>query len=913
MGHFSETNLACLHRRQTFMPGFLQDDMSASNIGARLLRQYYHLLLNESVIPTYQGDLRALQGLLTSLVPVAEPMLRAAPALALFMQTAALPEMQRDLALHSNATADGVYGRSAAVPAPVAAQTRALRDYCRAHMCFLNHRVETELFRVPFPEGTTGGGGPRVDRAAADLRQMQPPQPYVAASQTPCGPLLVQEPAPAQVPHPLDPQPAASEEVGAPALAAAGAAVDQALCAAIPKFHYRSLEQQQLVHAAAVGANVMAVLRTGAGKTMAVVGCMLAGLPRIAGQQQRKLVVLLVPLLALKQAAARSLRRYFKSGGADEVVAWAPIPCLKDGLSDLARVIVVTVEDLVHPGFGDYFAGRVSVLFVDEAHWLVDGQAFRPDYPYAASPIRSLGCPIVCMTATASPKTREEILKLLSLDRGVLTVVQSCQRTDMVYRVAKLPPVGDGGGGEVGAFVRLVLATWDEPEWRSRRILIYCLKKDSCTEVADRLGSQMALRPSDAGAVVGLYVGGGEDNSATLAEFTASGSPMRALVGTDSIGCGLDVPDIGIVFHYGAGATSVERFLQQTGRAGRSGRPGEVGLSVVCHVLSEVSAVAKAIDKQGPDGGGSISGCVGGEHRRSDSAAALKIVKEYMSLVAPACRQQWLAQQMGEERPELQACAELCKVTPLCKSRCDLCCAAPVVAANSAAGAAFTAAQATAAAICFRSAFREAETALLGSNCFHCSLETGASRGPCQKQHTRWPSSRCLQCCSTTHHGIRECRLFEPERNRGRCYSCLRPMAGPMGSWTCNRACNGTYAKLRAIGMAVRVLEWAVAEGASSSGDAAAAFIADVKMAAGAAAFAMAEAAARGKKRAAPGASAAELMDEKQWVPIAELLLRPARDEAKEVCRAQVLVWLAYRRTTTTGHGGGPFDYRALL
>ena len=107
-------------------------------------------------------------------------------------------------------------------------------------MCFLNHRVETELFRVPFPEGTTGGGGPRVDRAAADLRQMRPPQPYVAASQTPCGRSWSQEPAPAQVPHPLDPQPAASEEVGAPALAA-GRGSGPGPLRPIPKFHYRSL------------------------------------------------------------------------------------------------------------------------------------------------------------------------------------------------------------------------------------------------------------------------------------------------------------------------------------------------------------------------------------------------------------------------------------------------------------------------------------------------------------------------------------------------------------------------------------------------------------------------------------------------------------------------------------------------
>ena len=371
------------------------------------------------------------------------------------------------------------------------------------------------------------------------------------------------------------------------------------------------------MHAAAVGANVMAVLRTGAGKTMAVVGCMLAGLPRIAGQQQRNLVVLVVPLLALKQAIVGSLQKYFKSDGADEVLAWAPTECcLAKGIGPQVRVVVVTVEDVASEAFYPRFAGRVSVLFVDEAHWLLDGQSFRPAYTQAPAVIRALACPVVCMTATATPKMRRDILELLSLTTSaglqVLNIAQSCQRMDMVYRVTPMQPVASGRGGEVDAFVRLVLATWDEPEWRSRRILIYCLKRESCPEVAERLRRQMAnAAAAGAQVIIGVYMGGGVDNPTTLAAFTAPGSAMRALVGTDSIGCGLDVADIGIVFHYGAAATSVERFLQQTGRAGRSGRPGEGGLSVVVPSVLERSDVEKAIKEKEGSADGSIAGSPG--------------------------------------------------------------------------------------------------------------------------------------------------------------------------------------------------------------------------------------------------------------------------------------------------------------
>ena len=918
MDHFSETNLACLHRRQSFARGFLQEDTSACNVGARHLRQYQHLLLNESVIPTYLGDLRELQGILTNLVPVAEPRLRASPALALFMQTAALPEMQRDLALHSDSVAMQVYGRSADLPEPVAAQTRALRNYFRAHMSLLNSRVERELFGVPLRQGINiGGGGPELDRAAADLRLMRPmPPPYQPAAQTLCSPLLEAPPA---VPFTAQPAPAAasSSQVEARALAAAGQEVDLALSGAIAKFGYRSPEQERLVHAAAVGANVMAVLRTGAGKTMAVVGCMLAGLPRIAGQQQRNLVVLVVPLLALKQAIVGSLQKYFKSDAADEVLAWAPTAsCLAKGIGRQVRVVVVTVEDVVSEEFLPRFAGRVSVLFVDEAHWLLDGQSFRPGYPRAPAVIRALACPVVCMTATATPKMRRDILELLSLhEHGirVLNIAQSCQRTDMVYRVTPMQRVASGEGGEVDAFVRLVLATWAEPEWRSRRILIYCLKRESCPKVAERLRRQMA-NAATAGAqvIIGVYMGGGVDNPTTLAAFTAPGSTMRALVGTDSIGCGLDVADIGIVFHYGAAATSVERFLQQTGRAGRSGRPGEGGLSVVVPSVLERSDVEKAIKEKEGSADGSIAGSPGPKYW-ADSAAALDKVKLYAMLTAPSCRQEWLAQHMGEERPELQACRELCKATPLYKFRCDLCCAAPLVAANAAAGAAFTAAQAKAAADRFKAAYADAEGTLLDPNCFHCSLESGQG-GPCRKpgtRHERWPKNQCSQCCSTTHNNLFRCPLFGKDGGQishGRCYRCLRPKAG---SWVCTGACNndkyGGRPPVRAIGMAVRVLEWAVTEGGSCSG--AATFVADVKKAAGPEALAMAEAAVAW--RTGKDAWGAVEMDEGDWLPVAKSLLGCAREDAREVCRAQLLVWLVHRRAAKGE--ATQFDHRALV
>ena len=109
--------------------------------------------------------------------------------------------------------------------------------------------------------------------------------------------------------------------------------------------------------------------------------------------------------------------------------------------------------------------------------------------------------------------------------------------------------------------------------------------------------------------------------------------------------------------------------------------------------------------------------------------------------------------------------------------------------------------------------------------------------------------------------------------------------------------------------MAVRVLEWAVTEGGSCSG--AATFVADVKKAAGPEALAMAEAAVA-RRTTRVGARGAVEMDKEDWLlPVARSLLGCAREDAREVCRAQLLVWLVHRRAAKGE--ATQFDHRALV
>ena len=316
---------------------------------------------------------------------------------------------------------------------------------------------------------------------------------------------------------------------------------------ALRQFGHESFRphQEDLVRAAVRGRDVLAVLPTGGGKSLCY------QLPALVCEG---LTVVVSPLVALMRDQVEALiARGLPATALNGTLDWDEQAAR---VRDLGRykLVYVSPERLVAGGFLSALRRhRVRAVVVDEAHCISTwGHDFRPEFREVALLRREHPeASFSAFTASATQATREDVARVLEL-RDPYAVVASFNRPNLTYRVrAKLH------GDQVH---RVVL------EHRGESGIVYALARRRVEQLAEELrycGVRALAYHADLDA---------RERERAYDEWMSGRAEV--VVATIAFGMGVDKPDVRFVIHADV-PRDVEGYYQETGRAGRDGKPSE--------------------------------------------------------------------------------------------------------------------------------------------------------------------------------------------------------------------------------------------------------------------------------------------------------------------------------------------------
>ncbi|MGZ3426367.1 MAG: RecQ family ATP-dependent DNA helicase, partial [Polyangia bacterium] len=232
--------------------------------------------------------------------------------------------------------------------------------------------------------------------------------------------------------------------------------------------------QREIIEAVLAGRPTIAVLPTGAGKSLCY------QLPAVALE---RLAVVVSPLISLMKDQVDALT----ARGIPATFINSSIPPderaerLRAAVRGELRLLYVAPERFRASGFGETLARAQPVLLaVDEAHCMVEwGHDFRPDYARLGEVRAQLGAArLVALTATATPDVRQGIADQLAMDDPAV-FVRGFDRMNLQLSV--LPT--QGGEDKL----RHVLALLAEPQAEGKPAIVYAATRKKAAEVAGAL------------------------------------------------------------------------------------------------------------------------------------------------------------------------------------------------------------------------------------------------------------------------------------------------------------------------------------------------------------------------------------------------------------------------------------------
>ena len=313
--------------------------------------------------------------------------------------------------------------------------------------------------------------------------------------------------------------------------------------------------QADVIQTLAQGRDALVLMPTGGGKSLCY---------QIPALMREGVTIVVSPLSALMADQVAGLEELGISAAyLNSTLSWNEQRGVQRRLAagDI-KLLYVAPERLVMPGTIELLKRlRVGLFAIDEAHCVsMWGHDFRPEYG-TLSMLRELWpeVPRVALTATADLNTRREIVDKLLLNPREF--VASFDRPNIRYRVVEK--------GKPAETLQM-LVDFIEDEHAGETGIVYCMYRSTTEEVARSLCAHgLRALPYHAGM-------SHEERSVNLETFLREDGVV--MVATVAFGMGIDKPDVRFVAHLDM-PKSIENYFQETGRAGRDGKPADAWMA----------------------------------------------------------------------------------------------------------------------------------------------------------------------------------------------------------------------------------------------------------------------------------------------------------------------------------------------
>ncbi len=298
--------------------------------------------------------------------------------------------------------------------------------------------------------------------------------------------------------------------------------------------------------------NTFVIMPTGGGKSLCY------QLPALV---QHGTAIVVSPLIALMKNQVDAIRGISKNDGIAHVLnsslSKTQVEIVKQDISSgLTKLLYVAPESLTKEDYVAFLRNvPISFLAIDEAHCISEwGHDFRPEYRNLKSIMQRIGdnIPIIGLTATATPKVQEDILKNLNISDAT-TYLASFNRPNLFYEVR---PKTEQVDRDIISFVK---------SNKGKSGIVYCLSRKRVEELAQMLQVN--------GVNALPYHAGLDTKQRVYNQDSFLKEDCDVIVATIAFGMGIDKPDVRFVIHHDI-PKSIESYYQETGRAGRDGGEG---------------------------------------------------------------------------------------------------------------------------------------------------------------------------------------------------------------------------------------------------------------------------------------------------------------------------------------------------